>query len=141
VNTPLDVKENDGHGLDFALDLSCLFRASLNRACHSNTHVWLVLSFPNACLIIVRVSFALFPRLAQNFMLLLCPIHRKIPSSQIHDSKSKKSACPPMLHEILYTDSQDMLVLSPTVASRYCDCCTDGRTSSRKYGLTCKRKM
>jgi hypothetical protein len=33
------------------------------------------------------------------------------------------------LHEILCTDSQDMLVLSSTVALRYYICCTDGSTS------------
>jgi hypothetical protein len=43
------------------------------------------------------------------------------------------------LHEILYTDSQDMLVLSPIVASHYYNCCTDGvseLTDSPLYGGT-----
>jgi hypothetical protein len=38
------------------------------------------------------------------------------------------------LREILYTDSQDMLVLSSTVVSRYYNCCTDSSTSLGNYG-------
>jgi hypothetical protein len=77
VTNPLDVKENYEHALDFASHLYRLFRSRW---------VWtfrvrLMLSFPNACLIIVRVS--LFPRYPQNIMLLLCWIHRKIASGQI----------------------------------------------------------
>jgi hypothetical protein len=40
VNNPLNVKENDEHSLDFALHL---FQSALNRACHSDTCVWLML--------------------------------------------------------------------------------------------------
>jgi hypothetical protein len=36
--------------------------------------------------------------------------------------------------EILYADSQDMLILSFTVASCYYNCCTGGSRSPRKYG-------
>jgi hypothetical protein len=39
------------------------------------------------------------------------------------------------VHEILYTDSQDTLVLSSTVASRYYSCCTDGNHNPGNYGL------
>jgi hypothetical protein len=35
---------------------------------------------------------------------------------------------------MLYTDSQDMPVLSSAVASRYYNCCTDGGTSPGNYG-------
>jgi hypothetical protein len=38
----------------------CCHSMYRNRACHSNTHVRLMLSSPNACLIITRVSVALF---------------------------------------------------------------------------------
>jgi hypothetical protein len=38
------------------------------------------------------------------------------------------------LHEILYTDSQDMLVLSSNIASRYYNYCTDDSTSPGNYG-------
>jgi hypothetical protein len=42
-----------------------------------------ILSSPNACLIIGRVSIARFPRVAQNLMLFLCRINREIASGQI----------------------------------------------------------
>jgi hypothetical protein len=38
------------------------------------------------------------------------------------------------MREMLYTDSQDMLVLGSIVASRYCKCCSDGSTSPGNYG-------
>jgi hypothetical protein len=38
-------------------------------------------------------------------------------------------------HEILYTDSQDMLVLSSIIASRYYNCCADSDTSPWNYGF------
>jgi hypothetical protein len=87
MNSPLDVKENDENALDFALHLFRLFLSALNRACHSNSRVRFMLSSPNACLITVKVSVALFPRFAQNLMLFLCRIHREIVSGQIHESK------------------------------------------------------
>jgi hypothetical protein len=59
VNNPLDSKENYEHVPDFALHLSCLFQSALNQGCHSNTRVRLMLSSPNACLIIAGVSIAL----------------------------------------------------------------------------------
>jgi hypothetical protein len=86
----------------------------------------------NACVIVVRISVALFPRSAKKFMHTRCRIRRKIVSSQILYSKrgSKNPAHSTQLREILYTDSQDMLGLSSTVASRY----TDGITSHGIYG-------
>jgi hypothetical protein len=85
VNNPLDTKENYEHALDFALLLPRLFRSKL---------VWtfrvrLTLSFPNASLVIPKVSVALFPRLARNVMLFLRRIHREIASGQTYDSKYK----------------------------------------------------
>jgi hypothetical protein len=56
------VKENDEHALDFALHLPRHFRSRW--VC--TFRVRLLLSSPNACLIIARVSVALFPRFAQN---------------------------------------------------------------------------
>jgi hypothetical protein len=44
----------------------------LNRACHSNTPAWLMLSSPNVCLIIARVSTTLFLIFAQNLMHTHC---------------------------------------------------------------------
>jgi hypothetical protein len=95
------------------------------------------LSFPNACLNIVRVSVALFQRFAQNVMHIHCRIHCEIAPGQIHDSKWKdvKINMSTQLREILYTNSQDMLVLSCTVASRYYNYCTDGGTSPGKLWI------
>jgi hypothetical protein len=36
-------------------------------------------------------------------------------------------------HDATASASQDMLVLSSTIASRYCNCCTDGSISPRNY--------
>jgi hypothetical protein len=66
VNNSLDVKITDEHALIFALHLPFLFRSAQNIASHSNTHVKLKLSFPNACLIIVRVC-VFFSRDLQTF--------------------------------------------------------------------------
>jgi hypothetical protein len=83
VNNGLDDKENDEHALDFfSLQLSRLFQCRW---------VWtfllqLMLSSPNACLIISRVSVPHFPRYVQKLMLFLCWIHPEIASGQIHES-------------------------------------------------------
>jgi hypothetical protein len=61
----------------------------LNRACHSDARVRLMLSTPNACLIFARVSFPLFPIFAQNLMLFFGVIHCKIASGQLQDMKLK----------------------------------------------------
>jgi hypothetical protein len=75
VNSPLDVKENDEHALDFALHLSYIFRSAMNRACHSNSLVRFMLSSPNAGLINARASITLLPRVTQNLRLFLCRIY------------------------------------------------------------------
>jgi hypothetical protein len=61
----MDIKENDEHSLGFDLHLSLLFRSRWVWI----FRVWLVLSSPNACLIIGKVSVAIFPRFSQNLML------------------------------------------------------------------------
>jgi hypothetical protein len=56
----------------------------------------------------------------------------------MHDSKQKdvkKISTSTRPREILYTDSQDMLVLSYTVASCYYNCCTDGSTNPGRSGF------
>jgi hypothetical protein len=63
VNNPLDVKENDGHALDFALHLFRLFRsASLDFLCTANA--FLSERLPNHC----QGLLALYPRIAHNRM-------------------------------------------------------------------------
>jgi hypothetical protein len=71
VNYPTDVKENDEHALDFALHLSQHFSASatLDLPCTAKAF------FPKACLIIAKVSVALFLISAQDLMLFLCQLH------------------------------------------------------------------
>jgi hypothetical protein len=73
----------------------------------------LMLSSPNACLFIARVSVALSPRFAQHTMLFLCRIHLKLAAGQVQNLKQKdiKMRTSTELHEILYTHSQDLLVL------------------------------
>jgi hypothetical protein len=61
MNKPFDVKENEEHALGFALHLSRNFQSRLVWT----FHVRLMLSSPNACLIIARDSVAIFPRFAQ----------------------------------------------------------------------------
>jgi hypothetical protein len=78
-----DVKEHDEHTPDFALNPSHLFRF---------WWVWtfraqLMLSSPNACLITVSASVALFPRFVQNLVLFLWWSHHEIGSGQMHGSK------------------------------------------------------
>jgi hypothetical protein len=47
---------------------------------------------------------------------------------------TKKITMSTQLCEIVYTDSQDMLVLSSTVALCYYNCCTDSSTNPGNYG-------
>jgi hypothetical protein len=82
-----------------------------------------MLSSPNACLIVASVSVARFPRFTLKF-----DAHSLPDASQIKGPKNQHVA---QLREILYTDSQDMLILSSTVASHY-NCCTDGSISLGK---------
>jgi hypothetical protein len=49
-------------------------------------------------------------------------------------SKDVKISTPTQLHEIVYSYSQDMLVLSFVAAWRYYNCCADGSTSPGNYG-------
>jgi hypothetical protein len=62
--------------------------------------------------------------------LSFCWIHREI-NSNWKDMSINTST---QLREMQGNDSQDMLVLSSTVASRYDNCCTCGSTSTRNYG-------
>jgi hypothetical protein len=55
VNNLVHVKDDDEHALDFALP--CLAYFGLDEF---ELSVWLILSSPNACLIIAGVSVALF---------------------------------------------------------------------------------
>jgi hypothetical protein len=66
---------------------------------------------------------------------LLSPLRNCIRLETLLQIKGcKKLAHAPSSTWILYSDCQDLLVLSSTVASRYYYCCTDGSTSPGKYG-------
>jgi hypothetical protein len=78
LNNAFDVKGNDKDALDRAIRL---FRISQSRRVWT-FRVLLMLSLPNACLIIDSVSVALFPRFVQNMMLFPCRIHCDIASGQ-----------------------------------------------------------
>jgi hypothetical protein len=51
-------------GLPVCRSSSMDVQPTLNRACHSNTRVWIMVSSPNTCLTITRVSVALLKRSA-----------------------------------------------------------------------------
>jgi hypothetical protein len=72
-----------------------------------------MLSSPNACLVADRVSVTLFPRFAQNLMPFLCWIQHQTRHTNPNNMMQKISMST-QLHEILYSDSQDMLVLLST---------------------------
>jgi hypothetical protein len=52
------------------------------------------------------------------------------------NKRTQKTNTYTQLREILYTDSQDLLVLIRIVASRYHYCCVDGSTSPGNYGYS-----
>jgi hypothetical protein len=97
-----------------------------------------MLSSTNTWLIIDRVPAAHFPRSAQNLMLFLCEIHGEIQQAR-YTTPNKMTLnirTSTQLREILYSGSQDMVVLSTTVASRYYNFCTDGSASTENYGYS-----
>jgi len=76
--------------LPMCSSLSTDVRTVFNRACHWNTCAWLKLWSLKPCWIIVRVSVALFSRLAQNLMHTCCSFLwsiLKITTGYVHNSK------------------------------------------------------
>jgi hypothetical protein len=134
VNNPLDAKENDEHAFTFALNLSRHLRSRW---------VWtirvrIILSSPKAYIIIVRVSVAFFSEICTKFYAV--PFsdrsqNRIRPDARLR-KKDAKIRTSTQLRQSLNIDSQGMLVLSSTVASRYYNCCTDGSTSPGNYGYS-----
>jgi hypothetical protein len=119
VINPLYVKENYECALYFAFQCS---RSRRVRTCHSNTGIQLMPSSPSACLITASVTtFDAVPSRDR-----IRPHTYTTPNKRMYEI----STCT-QLHEILYTDYQDVLVLSSTIASRYYNCSTDGSTSAR----------
>jgi hypothetical protein len=56
------------------------------------------------------------------------------PDTQLQIKGRKTPLTSTQLSEILYTDSQYVLVPSPTIAACYYNCCTGGSTSPGNYG-------
>jgi hypothetical protein len=97
-----------------------------------------MLSSLNACLIVARVSRRTLSEICIKFGAVIlsgASRNRIRPDTQLQMKGRKKSAClPTQLREILYTDSQNMLVLSSDVAPRYYSYRTDGSISPGNYG-------
>jgi hypothetical protein len=79
MNNPFDIKGNDEHALGFAFHLFRPFSLSVNLT----FYVRLMLSSPNACLIIARISVALFPKFERSLMLFLCVIRCETASDHV----------------------------------------------------------
>jgi hypothetical protein len=69
-------------------------------------------------------------------MHIRCRIHREIAEARYTtpNKRTYKIIASIQLREILYTDSEDMLILPFTVAWRYYKCWTDGSISSGNCG-------
>jgi hypothetical protein len=65
-------------------------------------------------------------------------IGKNVALDKIHNSKqkAKKFNTSNQPRKILYTDSQDVLVLSYIVTSHYYNCCTDGSTNPGNYHVS-----
>jgi hypothetical protein len=120
------------HTVAIKRHLSRLFSVWVSLEFAFQTTVWLMLSFPNTCVIIAMISVAVFRRFAQN----LGHIHR-VKSHQARYTTPNKCVKNPHVQpllEIVYADSQDVLVPSSSVGSRCCNCCTDRSTNPGYYG-------
>jgi hypothetical protein len=96
---------------------ACTLDFTLHLACCSNTHVWLMLSFLNTCLIIARVTISLFPRFARNLMHAHCRFHRQITSGHTHSKWKdiKKSACPNRYMKFLHHTTTTVVQMAAPV--------------------------
>ena len=126
-------------GLPLCSSLLTDVRPVLNPACHWNACSRLKLWSLKACWIIVRVSVALFPRLAQNLMHIRCSfLWSIVKMPQVTYTTPNKCVWKlPMttqLRATWHTDSLDMVVLPSTVVSRYHNCSIDGSTSPENCG-------
>jgi hypothetical protein len=97
--------------------------------------------FHNSTNSLHKKFYQTFNALIQNLMLFLCRFHCEIASGQIQIKRRKKISTSTQQHEMLYTDSKNLLVLSFTVISRYNNCCTDGSSSPGNYGYRIKRRL
>jgi hypothetical protein len=129
VNNPLDIKKNDEHALDFCSSLIYPLDMPFKHQC--TAYAFFPEPLSNHCQGLRRTVSEICKKI--DAIPLSDPSRNSIrQDTQLQIKGRKKSARPFQLREILYTDSQDMLV----VAWRYYNCCTDGNTSSENYGCT-----
>ena len=126
-------------GLPVCSSSSTDMRPVLNKVCHWNTCVWLKLLSPKSCWIVVRVSIALFPRLAQNLIHTHCSFLWSIMESPQDTYKTRnkcvwKMPTSTQLHATWHNDSLDMAVPPSPNASPYHNCCIHCGTSMEYFG-------
>jgi hypothetical protein len=114
---------------------TCLpfFSASMTIDFPSTAHDFFPERLTNHCQGLRRT----FPRICTQFVAfpLSDPLQNRIRlDTQLQIKGRKKISTSTQLREMLYTNSQDMIVLSTTVASRYYNCCTNGSSSPGNCG-------
>jgi hypothetical protein len=89
-------------------------------------HAFLPERLSNHCQGLLRTSFGNLHKICTKCSSFVGSIAKsKKARSKIPNKRSLKISTSTQLREMFYTDSQDMLILSSTVASRYYSCCTD----------------
>lgn len=120
--------------MDLPVCLSSLvdLQPALNQECHSDTHVWFILSSPkhlcNNCTCLCHTLPKIHTYFVHNHCSLLWSIAKSPPTTP--NKRMWKVNVSTHLCEIEYINSQDMLLLPSTVASYYY-CCPD--STNHKY--------
>jgi hypothetical protein len=129
----LFVKENYEHALDFALHFPLEGLLLYLRVINVNPAV---ITDDNPGKEGCTVGGDAMKLLADTDMLLLLISCQKSFQARYmtQNKKAIKINTSTQLHEILYIDSEDMLVLSSTIALHYYSCCTDSYTSPGNCG-------
>jgi hypothetical protein len=132
VNNPLDVKENYEHALDFTFHLSRTYSVSVSSDFPSTAHAFFPERSSNHCQDFLYTFSEIFAKF-DAVLMYDPPRNLNRPDTRLQVIESKKIRKSIQLCKIVYTDSQDTLALSSTVASRYYNYCTDGSTSPGNY--------
>ena len=109
-------------------------RPVLNRICHWITCVRLKLWSRKPCWIIVSVSAALFPRLAQNLMHTPSFVWSSQVTYTTPNKRAWKRSTPTHLCATCHTDSLVMEILPYTDSSRWHNYCIDGSINPEYFG-------
>jgi hypothetical protein len=116
--------------------VSPFFQSRWALTCHANIRLGSCFLSPTVCLISARVSVEFLSEICtkSDAVPLSDPSRNLIrPDTRLQIRGTWEIRTSTQLREILYTDFQDMLVLSPTGTSRYYNCCKDGSTSAGNY--------